>query len=176
MCIRDRYYPLLVKDENIMIKAGWSPKIIKEIKGFQNNKYDFEGVVFNFQKKNLFTPENHEKEFYYFINSKVLSNESETIIFSSTKNLELNIDNEVIKQFDLDSILESLFKRGIQSMILEGGAYTIQKFIDSYKWDCIRIFKSEKNLFEGVVAPKYEIDKLEYRLIGDNRFYEIFKN
>lgn len=69
----DIYYPLLVKDENIMIKAGWSPKIIKEIKGFQNNKYDFEGVVFNFQKKNLFTPENHEKEFYYFINSKVLS-------------------------------------------------------------------------------------------------------
>jgi len=109
-------------------------------------------------------------------NSKVLSNESETIIFSSTKNLELNADNEVIKQFDLDSILESLFKRGIQSMIVEGGAYTIQKFIDSDKWDCIRIFKSEKNLCDGVVAPKFKIDKLEYRLIGDNRFYEIFKN
>ena len=53
------------------------------------------------------------------LNSKVLSNESETIIFSSTKNLELNIDNEVINQFDLDSILESLFKRGIQSIIVE---------------------------------------------------------
>ena len=110
------------------------------------------------------------------LNSKVLSNESETIIFSSTKNLELNIDNEVINQFDLDSILESLFKRGIQSIIVEGGAYTIQKFIDSDKWDCIRIFKSEKNLKEGLVAPKYEIDKLEFKLVGDNKFYEIFKN
>ena len=109
-------------------------------------------------------------------NSKVLSNESETIVFSSTKNLELKIDNEVINQFNLDSILESLFKRGIQSIIVEGGAYTIQKFIDSDKWDCIRIFKSEKNLKEGLAAPKYEIDKLEFRLIGDNKFYEIFKN
>ena len=110
------------------------------------------------------------------LNSKVLSNESETIIFSSTKNLELNIDNEVINQFDLDSILESLFKRGIQSIIVEGGAYTIQKFIDSDKWDCIRIFKSENNLKEGLVAPKYEIDKLDFKLVGDNKFYEIFKN
>ena len=110
------------------------------------------------------------------LNSKVLSNESETIIFSSTKNLELNGDNEVIDQFDLDSIMESLFKRGIQSMIVEGGAYTIQKFIDANKWDCIRIFKSEKNLREGLIGPKYKIDELEFQLIGDNKFYEIFKN
>lgn len=110
------------------------------------------------------------------LNSKVLFNKSETIIFSSTKNLELNIDNEVINQFDFDSILESLFKRGIQSMIVEGGAYTIQKFLDADIWDCIRIFKSNNNLNTGVISPKYEVDKLEFRLIGDNKFYEIFKN
>jgi len=110
------------------------------------------------------------------LNSKVLFNKSETIIFSSTKNLELNIDNEVINQFDFDSILESLFKRGIQSMIVEGGAYTIQKFLDADIWDCIRIFKSNNNLITGVISPKYEVGKLEFRLIGDNKFYEIFKN
>ena len=109
-------------------------------------------------------------------NSKVLSNQSETIIFSSTKNLELDTDNEVINQFDLNSILGSLYKRGIQSMIVEGGAYTIQKFIDANKWDCIRIFKSGKNIHEGLVAPKYKIEELKFKLIGDNKFYEIFKN
>ena len=109
-------------------------------------------------------------------NSKVLSNQSKTIIFSSTKNPELNTDNEVINKFDLNSILGSLYKRGIQSMIVEGGAYTIQKFIDANKWDCIRIFKSGKNLNEGLVAPKYEIEKQKFKLIGDNKFYEIFKN
>ena len=109
-------------------------------------------------------------------NSKVLSNESETIIFSSTKNLELNVDNDIIIEFEIDSILESLYKRGIQSVIVEGGAFTIQKFINSNKWDCIRIFKSNKNLNEGLIAPKYEINKLEFRMIGDNKFYEIFKN
>ena len=109
-------------------------------------------------------------------NSKVLSNQSETMIFSSTKNLELDTDNEVINQFDLNSILGSLYKRGIQSMIVEGGAYTIQKFIDANKWDCIRIFKSGKNIHEGLVAPKYKIEELKFKLIGDNKFYEIFKN
>ena len=109
-------------------------------------------------------------------NSKVLSNQSETIIFSSTKNLELDTDNEVINQFDLNSILGSLYKRGIQSMIVEGGAYTIQKFIDANKWDCIRIFKSGKNIHEGLVAPKYKIEELKFKSIGDNKFYEIFKN
>ena len=109
-------------------------------------------------------------------NSKVLSNQSETMIFSSTKNLELDTDNEVINQFDLNSILGSLYRRGIQSMIVEGGAYTIQKFIDANKWDCIRIFKSGKNIHEGLVAPKYKIEELKFKLIGDNKFYEIFKN
>ena len=109
-------------------------------------------------------------------NSKVLSNQSETIIFSSTKNLELDTDNEVINQFDLNSILGSLYKRGIQSMIVEGGAYTIQKFIDANKWDCIRIFKSGKNIHEGLVAPKYKIEELKFKLIGDDKFYEIFNN
>ena len=85
-------------------------------------------------------------------NSKVLSNESKTIIFSSTKNLELNIDNEVINQFNLDSILESLFKRGIQSMIVEGGAYTIQKFIDSDKWDCICLLYTSPSPRDGLLS------------------------
>ena len=78
-------------------------------------------------------------------------------------------------KFDLDSILESLYKRGIQSIIVEGGAYTIQKFIDSDKWDCIRIFKSEKNLNEGLVAPKYEIDKLEFKLLETTSFMKFSK-
>ena len=109
-------------------------------------------------------------------NSRVLSSESDTIIFSKTKNLELKKDNEVIDKFDLDSILESLYKRGIQSIIVEGGAYTIQRFIDENKWDCIRIFKSDKNLNKGLVAPKYIVNESEYKMIGSDKYYEIFKN
>ena len=59
----DIYYPLLVKDEKYNDKAGWSPKIIKEIKGFQNNKYDFEGVVFNFQKRTYLHQKTMRKNF-----------------------------------------------------------------------------------------------------------------
>ena len=109
-------------------------------------------------------------------NSKVLSTESETIIFSKTKNLELKNNNQVISQFDLDSILESLYKKGIQSVIVEGGAYTIQKFLDNDKWDCIRIFKSNKNLNGGLDAPNYEVEKSKFKSIEDDKFYEIFKN
>lgn len=69
----DIYYPLLVENKSLMIKAGWSPIVIKESKNFIGKKFEFEGVVLNYKKKNIFTPDNSEKNFYYFINSKILT-------------------------------------------------------------------------------------------------------
>ena len=69
----DIYYPLLVENKSLMIKAGWSPIVIKESKNFIGKKFEFEGVVLNYKKRNIFTPDNSEKNFYYFINSKILT-------------------------------------------------------------------------------------------------------
>ena len=69
----DIYYPLLVENKSFMIKAGWSPLVIKESKNFIGKKFKFEGVVLNYKKRNIFTPDNNEKNFYYFINSEILT-------------------------------------------------------------------------------------------------------
>jgi diaminohydroxyphosphoribosylaminopyrimidine deaminase/5-amino-6-(5-phosphoribosylamino)uracil reductase len=55
---------------------------------------------------------------------------------------------------DLRQILDDLYKRGIQSLMVEGGAQLLQHFIDANLWDEARIEIAPINLGEGVSAPK----------------------
>ncbi len=50
-------------------------------------------------------------------------------------------------------ICEVLFNHSIQSVIIEGGAQTIQTFIDSKIWDEARIFTGKKKLKNGIKSP-----------------------
>ena len=80
-----------------------------------------------------------------------------TLVFNSqknekTKNLELikiNKDQNLITQ-----ILEILYLRNIQSLIIEGGAQLINTFINQNTWDEARVFKGEKKFKKGLPAPK----------------------
>ena len=47
-----------------------------------------------------------------------------------------------------------LFDHKIQSVIIEGGAKTLQTFIDENLWDEARVFKSDVRFIEGIKAPK----------------------
>ena len=50
-------------------------------------------------------------------------------------------------------IMSFLFKKNIQSVIIEGGKNTLENFIKSNLWDEARIFTSNKNLKNGLLAP-----------------------
>ncbi len=50
-------------------------------------------------------------------------------------------------------ICEVLYKHQIQSVIIEGGAQTLNTFIKSDLWDEARVFKSKKVLNQGVKSP-----------------------
>ena len=50
--------------------------------------------------------------------------------------------------------LKKLRSEGIHSILVEGGAATLQKFLDSDCYDDIEIFISDKNLNTGLQAPK----------------------
>ena len=58
---------------------------------------------------------------------------------------------------DIDTMLEALHERGIQSLLVEGGAQTIQSFIDRGLWDEAREELSEKVLGCGVPVPKMPV-------------------
>ena len=45
------------------------------------------------------------------------------------------------------------FKQNITSIIIEGGANTLQQFIDSNLWDEARVFSTRKKLESGIAAP-----------------------
>lgn len=56
--------------------------------------------------------------------------------------------------FDFSEMLTYLYNQNIQSVLVEGGAFTLQQFIDAQLWDEIRLLKTTSELSTGVVAPK----------------------
>ncbi len=63
------------------------------------------------------------------------------------------------------NVLSSLYNRNIQSVLVEGGAKTLQLFIDNGLWDEARVFISAGNLQTGIKAPviadkKFSTDKI----------------
>lgn len=66
-------------------------------------------------------------------------------------------------------ICDVLFKHKIQSVIVEGGAKTVQTFIDENLWDEARVFESEVSFTNGVKAPVINEPKVlsEKNIKGD---------
>ena len=61
----------------------------------------------------------------------------------------------------LREILADLYERGIQSLLVEGGAKLLQSFIDEGLWDEARIETAPVRLGQGVVAPHLTDCQLE---------------
>lgn len=68
----------------------------------------------------------------------------------------------------LQDILKDLSERGVQSLIVEGGAAVINAFIDEDLWDEARIFISKNTFKEGVAAPLVQGNLIEENFVGDN--------
>jgi len=85
----------------------------------------------------------------------LFNNEAKTIIFNTIKTKEIDSNYYINIDFNnlIKNILQELYKQKIQSVIIEGGAKTLESFIDKKLWDEARIFKANKTLVEGVKAP-----------------------
>ena len=60
----------------------------------------------------------------------------------------------IIKETSAKAICNKLFEANINSVIIEGGAKTLQLFIDANLWDEARVFTGKTTFNEGVKAPK----------------------
>lgn len=100
----------------------------------------------------------------------IVLNEKET---KTSKNLDFEkiLFSEEIPQ----QICDVLFRINIQSIIIEGGAKTLQSFIEADLWDEAFVFSGKKTFGEGVKAPifKGEINS-EVKIQDDT--LRIFKN
>ncbi len=81
----------------------------------------------------------------------------ETLIFNAIKtDIEDNIKYIALEDFDRfvpQYILFQLYLQDIQSVIIEGGAHTLNSFIEAGLWDEARIFTGQSLLSEGLKAP-----------------------
>ena len=91
--------------------------------------------------------------------SAVFNSTEKTIILSETKSTfkNQNCISEVINfRGNLaQEICNALFQHNIQSVIIEGGARTLQTFIDENIWDEARVFKGKNAFKEGTKAPLF---------------------
>lgn len=90
--------------------------------------------------------------------SNVLDATTQTIILTTEafkKENSKNISYEVIdkKNKVIDQVSSILYQHNIQSVIIEGGTYTLQSFIDANIWDEALIFQGNATLGTGLKAP-----------------------
>lgn len=98
---------------------------------------------------------------------KFFNGEAKAVIFNLNKNhsdgtiIYVKLENENF----IEQLLHSLFEMNIQSVLVEGGAKTLESFIDLDLWDEARIITNEKLIIEkGVRAPEiknYVLEKQE---------------
>ncbi len=94
----------------------------------------------------------------------------ETLIFNEVK-FDVDGKNKYIALEDFDRfvpqyILFQLYLQDIQSVIIEGGAHTLNSFIDAGLWDEARIFTGASVLQTGIKAPMVTGIKISEQTIG----------
>lgn len=67
------------------------------------------------------------------------------------------------------SIVSVLYQQGIQSVIIEGGAKTLELFIKESIWDEARIFTGPVYLKSGIKAPQIQGKIIEKNMIGADK-------
>ncbi|WP_342644305.1 bifunctional diaminohydroxyphosphoribosylaminopyrimidine deaminase/5-amino-6-(5-phosphoribosylamino)uracil reductase RibD [Mucilaginibacter sp. CSA2-8R] len=81
----------------------------------------------------------------------------ETLIFNAFKtDIQDNIKYIALEDFDRfvpQYIMFQLYLQDIQSVIIEGGAHTLNSFIEANLWDEARIFTGQSLMPDGIKAP-----------------------
>lgn len=111
-------------------------------------------------------------------NFKIYSAEAETLVFNSEKN---SVENhikfiEIEKENFLENLMHKLHELQIQSVIVEGGNFTLQQFINENLWDEAVIIKNENLKLEiGTQAPSFNYQPFEIQNFRDNKI-EFYRN
>lgn len=93
-------------------------------------------------------------------------------LIGTSRNILKNITEVVLQKDNFratnEVILQDLYQRKVQSVIIEGGTILLQSFIDSGLWDEAIILKSKMILGKGIKAPKIDEGEVYKEKLGDN--------
>ncbi len=89
-----------------------------------------------------------------YSNKNMINSDAKTIIFNQIKNKVIkNVEYIKLDNFSLPNLLHQLYKKDIQSIIVEGGTYTLTQFINQNLWDEARILTGVNHIVNGKKAP-----------------------
>jgi diaminohydroxyphosphoribosylaminopyrimidine deaminase/5-amino-6-(5-phosphoribosylamino)uracil reductase len=100
----------------------------------------------------------------------VFDNQTKTIVFSNKKSTP-SLENTFFEVIDFQQniaqqLADKLFQHQIQSVIVEGGAQTLQTFIDANLWDEARVFIGNCTFEKGVKVPILNTSPFKKEKIG----------
>ena len=111
-------------------------------------------------------------------NNNVFNDAAETIVFTD-KNVTPTRPHIHYENIDFDSlptaICKTLYKKQIQSLIVEGGSTTLNSFIDCNLWDEAIVFKGNSSFSSGVRAPNISGNVID-TISLDSDTLTIYKN
>lgn len=70
-----------------------------------------------------------------------------------------------------EAAMTALYERNINSVIVEGGAFTIQRLLESRVWDEARIIQSNLTLGGGLEAPKIPLEHSKFYSFGRDKVF-----
>ncbi len=99
----------------------------------------------------------------------VFSPDAETIVLNLEKETSADhISYRKLDSMEVTSIVKALYDAGIQSVMVEGGAATLQSFIDAGLWDEACIIYGQKTFASGTKAPILNAEAaITERISGD---------
>lgn len=102
----------------------------------------------------------------------ILNESSPTLVFNEQRSFVSN-NIEYVKidfsNYEVQPILEMLYQKNIQSVIIEGGASVLNSFIQRNLWDEARIIRSQTSFSDGIKAPTLPMNFFQTDDLGDNQ-------
>ncbi|TXF77467.1 bifunctional diaminohydroxyphosphoribosylaminopyrimidine deaminase/5-amino-6-(5-phosphoribosylamino)uracil reductase RibD [Chryseobacterium sp.] len=109
---------------------------------------------------------------------KIFNTEAETLVFNLFKDsVEGNLKFiRIEKENFLENLMQKLYEKQIQSVLVEGGRFTLEQFISTGLWDEAIVIKNENlRLGNGTEAPDFDFDLADSKQFRDNSI-EFYKN
>lgn len=106
--------------------------------------------------------------------ANIFDKNAQTLIFNHQREADTGNINYIRVSVETDmisGILDRLYQLKIHSVIIEGGAYVLNRFIAANMWDEARRFVGEVHLGDGVNAPKIKCKAAESCSIGASQLY-----
>ena len=108
------------------------------------------------------------------IDARVFSDGNKTTVLVKQnlfKKLPKNVEVIELGHIDVSAVLDVIYSNQFLSVFVEGGAHTINQFIESNMWDEARVLEGNVYFKQGLSAPKLNVEAEQKIMLGKDTLY-----